>query len=74
MESLDGAKKVTVNGIPVIGRSGYCTYPLYEFDEKLLCELDAAGYKEHLKNCLTEEEMDIPTNEVQDLDDGDISM
>ena len=73
LESLDGAKKVTVNGIPVTGRSGYCTYPLYEFDEKLLCELDAAGYKEHLENCITEE-MDILANEVQNLDDGDISM
>ena len=54
LESLDGAKKVTVNGIPVTERSGYCTYPLYEFDENLLRQLDAPGYEEHLKNCMSE--------------------
>ena len=49
--SLSGAKQVTENGVPVTAQSGYCTYPLYEFDENLLRELDAAGYEEYLAGC-----------------------
>ncbi|HRU98626.1 MAG TPA: DUF4313 domain-containing protein [Ruminococcus sp.] len=44
-----GAKPYERFGSPVFGYSGFCRYPLYEFPENLLREMDAAGYEEHLK-------------------------
>ena len=51
LRSLSGARQVTENGIPVTAQSGYCIYPLYEFDEELLRELDERGYEEYLNSC-----------------------
>ena len=41
-----GAKPYTRFGSPVTVRSGFCIYPLYEFSEDLLREMDAEGYEE----------------------------
>lgn len=43
-----GATPYTRFGEPVIAESLFCTYPLYEFPEELLIEMDADGYSEHV--------------------------
>ena len=42
-----GAKPYTKMGGEVRMQSGFCTYPLYEFPESLLEEMDKKGYEEH---------------------------
>ena len=41
------AKPYTRFGSPVMGYSGYCEYPLYQFDRDKLMELDPEGTKEY---------------------------
>lgn len=45
-----GAKQYERFGEPVYGYSGFCCYPLYEFPDDLLREMDADGYEKHCKN------------------------
>ena len=45
-----GAKPYTKFGSPVTIRSGFCEYPLYEFPESLLREMDEKGYEKHSKS------------------------
>lgn len=42
------AEPVTRFGEPVIGCSGWCEYPLYEFNTEVLKEADPAGWAEHM--------------------------
>lgn len=35
------------NGQPIKVASGYCTYPIYKFDENELCQYDPRGYAEY---------------------------
>lgn len=50
LSSIEGVKPVIRNGVTVTARSGFCEYPLYEFDEELLRQLDNEGYERHLVN------------------------
>ena len=43
-----GAEPYRRFGEPVIGYSGFAQYPLYEFPDELLREIDADGYQKHL--------------------------
>ena len=43
-------------GKPVTGHSGYCEYPLYEFDDALLRRIDPEGYERHFGNALESEQ------------------
>ena len=45
-----GAKQYERFGEPVYGYSGFCRYPLYEFPDDLLREMDAEGYEKHCKS------------------------
>ena len=45
-----GAKQYERFGEPVYGYSGFCRYPLYEFPDGLLREMDADGYEKHCKS------------------------
>ena len=45
-----GARQYERFGEPVYGYSGFCRYPLYEFPEDLLREMDADGYEKHCKS------------------------
>ena len=47
LENLKEAHPVLENGQPVTEKSGFCEYPLYEFDEDFLKELDPTGYAEY---------------------------
>ena len=49
LEENDLAKPVTRFGEPVIAYSGWCEYPLYEFDYAKLREFDPAGWDEHVR-------------------------
>lgn len=44
------ANPVTENGVPVTIKSGFCEYPLYEFNEELLVDIDLKGYMDHIHN------------------------
>lgn len=45
-----GAKPCSRFGESIVAYSGFCSYPLYEFSEKLLREMDAEGYEKHLES------------------------
>ena len=55
-----GAKPYVRFGSPVMGHSGYCDYPLYEFDSDKLREFDSKGYDEYVKTwqkeCVVEQQ------------------
>lgn len=46
LESI-GAKPYVKFGQPVTARSGFCEYPLYEFPESLLRDMDKEGSRQH---------------------------
>ena len=50
LESIKGVEPVTENGVPVTAKSGFCEYPLFEFSEELLADMDLKGYMEHIHN------------------------
>lgn len=71
LSSIDGARPVMNNGNPVTGHSGYCEYPLYEFDNDLLCRLDPEGYERHFGNTQeTEHNVRKQQDETEDMTMG----
>ena len=50
LEEQEIAKPVILNGRPVIVRSGYCGYSLYEFSEEKLAEMDPKGWASHCES------------------------
>lgn len=66
LESLNGAKRVEHNGVPVTARSGFCEYPLYEFDESFLADIDPSGYTKYIQK-LERTNMNEDTDECMEM-------